>query len=431
VTAREVIFIVKPASRGVHGLPYQACYCPLVPPHNLCAGRITIRGQSPAARRLHQRDGHCANTGFGGSAQPGKLMFMTIGSPDTVKALVGSSEVPLAAVDLPSGRLLAVNLALADTLGSTVGMLTGSSSLDWLAPDARQAARLAFQALGDGELSGFQAIRGFAHPRDPDRVFSVWVSVVDVEGVRVGLAAVVPLGEYDNQFRALPPVSRVPEPGNAVLGTVDSSWRVDRISQDVAPLLGLTPEQCAGQPVLAIIHPSDLPAFLAAVEHARRGERAVRLALRLSARSQDWAPVTVVLAPLSPGDPPPLAFALIRDDAAADPPGPNGSTREMQLEAHMLRIADELTTAGLIPRLAQLPVLTEQPQLGRLTSREWAVLARLLDGQRTAAIAADLLVSQGIVRDHLSSIYAKLGVHSQADLIRLVRRRTRRSAAGR
>jgi DNA-binding NarL/FixJ family response regulator len=96
----------------------------------------------------------------------------------------------------------------------------------------------------------------------------------------------------------------------------------------------------------------------------------------------------------------------------------------MQLEARMVRIADELHAAGLIPRLARLPVLTEQPRLGRLTSREWAVLARLTDGQRIPAIAADLLVSQGTIRDHLASIYAKLGVRRQADLIRLVRRRT-------
>jgi DNA-binding NarL/FixJ family response regulator len=133
-----------------------------------------------------------------------------------------------------------------------------------------------------------------------------------------------------------------------------------------------------------------------------------------------------VLAPLAPGDPPPLAFALIRDDAAADPPGPGDSTREMQLEAHVVRIADELHAAGLIPRLARLPVLSEQPQLGRLSSREWAVLARLLDGQRIAAIAADLLIGPGTVCDHLSSIYAKLGVRSQAELIRLVRPRISR-----
>ncbi len=349
-------------------------------------------------------------------------------SPDAVEALVGSSDVPLAAVDLPSGQFLAVNPPLASAVGSTVSALTRSSSLDWLSPDDRHAAQLGLQALADGDLTGYQAIRRLTNPKDPDQVFAIWVSAVDVDGGRVGLASVIPSARHDNQFRALPPVSKIPEPGSMVLGTVDSSWRLDRISQDVTPLLGLTPEQCTGQPVLGVIHPSDMPAFLAAVEHARRGERAVRLTLRLNARSHDWTEVTVVLATIAPGDPPPLAFALIRDDAAADPPGPGDSSREMQLEGHMLRIAGELQAAGLIPRLQQLPALTDEPQLGKLTSREWAVLTRLLDGQRVPAIAADLYVSQSTVRNHLSSIYAKLGVHSQVDLIRLLRHGTKSPA---
>jgi PAS domain S-box-containing protein len=346
------------------------------------------------------------------------LLFMSM-TTDAVQALVESSAIPLAAVDLPSGRFLAVNPALADAVGSTVGALVGSSSLDWLSPDDRHAAELGFQALADGDLTGYQAIRKVAYPKDSDQAFSVWVSAVEVDGARVGLASVIPATGHDNQFRGLAPMSQIPEPGNVVLGTVDSSWRLDRISQDVTPLLGLTPEQCAGQPVLGVIHPSDVSAFLAAVEHARRGERAARLSLRLNARSGDWTEVTVVLATIAPGDPPPLAFALIRNDALADPPG--NDSREMQLEAHMLRIADELHAAGLIPRLKQLPVLAEQPRLGKLTSREWAVLTRLLDGQRVSAIAAGLYVSQSTVRNHLSSIYAKLGVHSQVDLIRLMR----------
>ena len=348
-----------------------------------------------------------------------RMLEIPARSPDAMEALVGSSDVPLAAVDLPSGRFLAVNPAMADAVGSTVSVLTGSSSLDWLSPDDRHAAQLGFQALADGDLTGYQATRRLA---DPDQVFSVWVSTVDVDGARVGLTSVSPSASLDSQFRAMPPVSSVPEPGNVVLGTVDSSWRVDRISRDVTPLLGLTSEQCAGQPVLGVIHPSDLPSFLAAVEHARRGERAVRLMLRVSARPHDWTEVTVVLATIAPGDSPPLAFALIRYDGIAD--SPRHSSREMQLEAHMLRIADELHAAGLIPRLQQLPALTDEPRLGKLTSREWAVLTRLLDGQRVSAIAADLYVSRSTVRNHLSSIYAKLGVHGQVDLIRLMRRGT-------
>jgi DNA-binding NarL/FixJ family response regulator len=84
-----------------------------------------------------------------------------------------------------------------------------------------------------------------------------------------------------------------------------------------------------------------------------------------------------------------------------------------------------LHAAGLIPRLQRLPALTDEPQLGKLTSREWAVLTRLLDGQRIPAVAANLYVSQSTVRNHLSSIYARLGVHNQVDLIRLLRRGTK------
>jgi len=345
---------------------------------------------------------------------------------------VDSSEVPLAAVDLPSGRFLAVNRSLATVLCSSVSQLTSSSSLDWLSPDDRDAAKLGFQALADADLTGYQAIRRLANPEDPDQVFSVWISRVDFEGASVGLVSVVASAGRDTQFRALPPVAPVPEPGDVVLGTVDRYWRVDRVSQDVTPLLGFTPEQAAGQPVLGAIHPSDVPAFLASVEHARRGERAVRFSVRLSTRQGGWTAVTVVLATLSPGSPPPLAFALMRDDSAGGGPTPpeGDSARALELESRMLRIADELRAAGLIPRLQQLPALTDTPDLGKLTSREWEVLTRLLDGQRVSAIAAELFVSESTVRNHLSSIYAKLGVHSQVDLIRLVRRETKRPADG-
>ena len=202
-----------------------------------------------------------------------------------------------------------------------------------------------------------------------------------------------------------------------------SRGRIDRISQDVTALLGITPEQCAGVPVLGAIHPSDAPSFLAAVEHARRGERTVALALRLSARAPQWREVSAVFAVVSPDVPPAMAFALIRGGSGTGPAPDAG--REARLEAHLLRIADELHAAGALPQLGQLPVIASNPRLGLLSSREWAVLTRLLDGQRAAAIAEDLVVSQSTVRNHLSSIYAKLRVSGQVDLIRTLRQETR------
>lgn len=330
------------------------------------------------------------------------------------ETLVRDSEAPLAAMELPSGRFLAVNPALAKALGSTPGALTGSSSLELMAPGERHSAELGIRALADGDLTGYQAIRTLAGPGDPGPAFSVWVNAVVVDGTRIGLASVT--SAADAGPGPLAPLAAVRELGEVVLGTVDGAWRIDRISQDVTALLGITPAQCVGVPVLGAIHPSDAPAFLAAVEHARRGERAVTLTLRLSARDPQWRQVSAVCATVSPGTPPALAFALIRAGAGAAP-APDGD-RRAQLEAHLLRIADELHAAGVLPRLGQLPALSGNARLGLLTSREWAVLTRLLDGQRVAAIADDLVVSQSTVRNHLSSIYAKLRVKDQVDLVR-------------
>ena len=338
------------------------------------------------------------------------------GVKDAARALVRSSDRPLAVLELPSGEFLAVNPAFASALGSTVDALAGSSGVERLHPGQRHAAQQFLRALADGSLTGYQAVRKQASPGYPDEEFSIWVSVADAGGTRVGLVSLVPYGGPDQGPAAIPVV---PAPGDLVLGTVDSSWHIDRISQDVASLLGVTPDQVVGAPVLGAVHPSDVPAFLAAVEHARRGERAVRLALRLSAAPQAWAEIAAVLATLSPDSPPPLAFALIRSHTGQDPPG--DGLRETQLETHLLRIAQELRAAGLMPGIEQLPALPEAPQLGELTSRELVVLTRLLDGHRVPAIAAELFVSPSTVRNHLSSIYAKLGVHGQVDLIRLLR----------
>ncbi|HEX3712655.1 MAG TPA: LuxR C-terminal-related transcriptional regulator [Trebonia sp.] len=347
---------------------------------------------------------------------------------EMLETLVQASRVPLAAVELPSGRFLAVNPPLADALRSTVDALTGSSSLDQLSPAERRAGEMGFQALADGDLTGYQAIRTVADDTSPGQAFSVWVNAIDAGGTRVGLISVMPAAERGSGLRPPPPLPATGELGDVVLGTVDGSWRVDRISQDVTALLGITPEHCVGLPVLGAIHPSDAPGFLAAVEHSCRGERSVALTLRLNAAGSQWREVSVILAAISQAVPPPLAFALIGDAAGDGPAADTG--RATRLEAHMRRIADELNAAGLLPRLSGLPDLSRTARLGQLTSRELAVLTRLLDGRRPADIAADLFVSQSTVRNHLSSIYAKLRVSGQVDLIRTLGREATTNAAG-
>jgi two-component system response regulator DesR len=54
-----------------------------------------------------------------------------------------------------------------------------------------------------------------------------------------------------------------------------------------------------------------------------------------------------------------------------------------------------------------------------LTARERDVLAAALDGAGIAAIASDLALSEGTVRNHLSTAIQKLGVHNRVEAARL------------
>lgn len=340
-----------------------------------------------------------------------------------VQDLVSSTEVPLAAIELPSGTILAVNEAFAVIFDRSIGEITGSSTTQWVAPEDRALATAALEALASGQLTGYQAVRQMAGDGPGDRKFGVWVTAIDLEGHQLGLASYIPFRDKDPQFQPLGALTQFPIPGAVVLGTADSDWRVDRISVDVEEMLGIAPTACQGLPVLGVLHPSDVAVFVAAVEHARRGQRAIRITLRLRKVSGEWSPVTTVLSAISRGEPPALAFALMRlSESPESAPSPSHSS-PVQLQVHLEKIADELRAAGVIPRLDRLPAFDQVPALSMLTSREWEVVVRLLEGERVPGIAADMFLSQSTIRNYLSAVYAKLGVHSQGELIRLLRGR--------
>ncbi len=348
-------------------------------------------------------------------------MRFTPGSTQA-EELVASTDVPLMAVELPSGRILAANAALAAVLDKPLDELQYHSSIDLIVPSDRAFARAAMKSLVSGELTGYQAVRRIRSNDGKERELGFWVSAVDIDTQRVGLASVIPYSGVDSQFQPLTNMSQFPTPGDVVLGTVDEEWRVDRISQDVLHVLGLSAETCRGLPVLGVLYPLDVSSFVAAVEHAKRGQRAVRLVLRLRARSGEWRSLACVLTTISSGNPPALAFALLRDLGESD--GLDRLNRSSHFEMSLQRIADELRAAGIVARLQTMPDLTRVPELATLTSREWEIVTRLLDGERVPAIASDMFVSQKTVRSHLSSVFSKLGIHSQAELIQKLRGRS-------
>ncbi|MDX6288193.1 MAG: hypothetical protein QOG53_3678 [Frankiales bacterium] len=87
------------------------------------------------------------------------------------------------------------------------------------------------------------------------------------------------------------------------------------------------------------------------------------------------------------------------------------------LEEHLWRIALEVRAA----RIGVRPELGEEwwsdPAVAGLSNRQAEILRRVVRGDRIPAIASELFIAESTVRNHLSGIYRKLGVHSHAELM--------------
>lgn len=101
------------------------------------------------------------------------------------------------------------------------------------------------------------------------------------------------------------------------------------------------------------------------------------------------------------------------------------SDRVAELEGRLRRIAGELKAAGVMDDIDTHPAATDYPQLDELSSRQREIVVRLLNAQRVSVIASELYLSPSTVRNHLTTIFTKFGVHSQAELLAVLRRHQR------
>jgi DNA-binding CsgD family transcriptional regulator len=100
-----------------------------------------------------------------------------------------------------------------------------------------------------------------------------------------------------------------------------------------------------------------------------------------------------------------------------------------RLQRHLARIAQEVEATGLVT-IATTPEPTAVPGLADLSARQWEVVTRLLRGERVTTIARAMFLSPSTVRNHLTTIYRKVGVSSQAELLELLHDARQRSAQG-
>lgn len=92
--------------------------------------------------------------------------------------------------------------------------------------------------------------------------------------------------------------------------------------------------------------------------------------------------------------------------------------------------ADLLKAAQGVEHLKQLETLSSRPRdtpgpqisLDSLSPREREIVETLLDRGSVTGVASTLHISLHTVRNHLKSIFRKLGVHSQVELVTQLRR---------
>jgi DNA-binding CsgD family transcriptional regulator len=100
-----------------------------------------------------------------------------------------------------------------------------------------------------------------------------------------------------------------------------------------------------------------------------------------------------------------------------------GESRVEVLEQHLWRIALEIRTAGVLPPAGEELPLDSIKKFGELSARQREIVTRLASGQRVQEMADCMYLSPSTVRNHLTAAYRKFGVHSQIELIAILKTR--------
>ena len=307
--------------------------------------------------------------------------------------------------------ILLANHAAAELVGLPIGDLVGRDLGELISP--RQAFETSVAALLDSRaVDEVRARRRITRFGGEPTVVTAWGRRVDVDKCPSVVALFVPLGDAGRLGRD--PAGPWRSLAAVAVGTADANGVITQLSPDIANVLGGTASDWLGESLPSLVHPDEwcwLPDLTASVET----RRAV-VDVRFRHRDGSWVKVCVLIASDLCDQPRATAFALVRRPG----PLPEPADRVNELESRLHRIGAEVRAAGVLDNYV-LPSTADLFEMGQLTMRQREILSRLRRGDRVATIAAELYVSPSTVRNHLASIFRKFGVHSQAELLALIR----------
>jgi DNA-binding CsgD family transcriptional regulator len=324
--------------------------------------------------------------------------------PADVLDVVVTCPLPVLLLAVPSERVLAASPVAQRLLSPDGSPLVGRNLEDFTVDEPTGALEL----MGAGLLDGYEARRSVIRDGRPVPM-TVWIRAADPHGDRrFALAFLLP------DPAALGEALQRPEGTTAqlVVGSTDPHLIVDRISADVAALLGHDAVDVIGQSLFRLVAPPDVAGVLRALAQSSATGLGTSLAVRVQMFGSEVHRCQLVALPMKPT--PSFAFAFLDAHFSAD-----ALVSALGMSQALWQF-DEGVRSATASRLAAGHRAV--PGLSRLSGRELEIVTRLMNGDRVPAIAESLFLSPSTVRNHLSAVFRKLRVHSQQELVHLLRR---------
>ena len=341
--------------------------------------------------------------------------LLAAASADEFQTAIENCPLPIWLWNEDDGHIRLANQTASTLTGIPLDELVGTPVVDRVDPPADFEKVKA--ALDAGIVEDYTAQRRLVRRgADPLPVY-VWTRSIKLDGHRGGLTLFVPVADAAAFERDTTRPWR--ELSAVTVGTCDLAWTILVISADVRQVLGGEPADWIGCNLNEMIHPEDR-LRIEEINAARGPGARSYFGLRIKNIDGDWVVACMLCAEGEPGWGFERLFAII--EAARQP---TTDDRVAELESRLRRIGAEVRAAGLLNGF-NMPSASDFPELADLTTRQWEILTRIVRGERVPTIAREMHLSQSTVRNHLSTVFRKFAVHSQPELINLLRSRPSR-----
>jgi PAS domain S-box-containing protein len=315
-----------------------------------------------------------------------------------------------ASPDPLSAPIVAVNQAMDRILMGKSGTALGRVARDFTLPEREEDGAKYLGFLTSSLLDGYHLNARIRQGSGEVVDVQVWVRRLELgDGHNPAAAIVVAPGDVLATDMNTTTVSNSTVDVAVII--TDSGWVIEEASDAVRALLGYEPAALVGRSLLTLVHAQDTPPFLLGLAQTIASHQTVVARPRVAGSDGTWREMTCLLSAVNPESPLRLGLVL----SSCSPPLERAAQGGV-LGPDLMRILEDITASG--------PVNSGNEHVRKLiglSPRQREIVARLLAGERAPQIAKAMFLSPSTVRNHLTGVFRKFGVHSQVELMSVLK----------